>query len=70
VLLYKSRLGHMSCKLRSKWEGSFIITEIFPYGAVEIKEESSNSSFKVNGHCLRIFNENQDMMNKIGSPYE
>ena len=64
VLLYKSRLGHMSGKLRSKWQGPFIITEIFPYGAVEIKEEISKSAFKVNGHRLRIFNENQDMVNK------
>ena len=64
VLLYNSRLGHMSGKLRAKWEGPFIVTEIFPYGAVEIKEESSNSAFKVNGHHLRIFNENQDMVNK------
>ena len=35
-----------------------------PYGAVEIKEESSARTFKVNGHRLRIFNENQDMLNK------
>ena len=31
---------------------------------MEIKEETSNSAFKVNGHRLRIFNENQDMVNK------
>jgi len=40
VLLYKSKLGHMSGKLRSTWEGPFIVTKIFPYGAVEIKEKS------------------------------
>ena len=28
------------------------------------KEESSARTFKVNGHRLRIFNENQDMLNK------
>ncbi|XP_052735504.1 uncharacterized protein LOC128197488 [Vigna angularis] len=64
VLLYKSRVGPMSGKLRSKWEGQFIVTQVFPYGAVEIKEESSDRIFKVNGHRLRIFNENQDMLNK------
>ncbi|XP_052725970.1 uncharacterized protein LOC128194419 [Vigna angularis] len=32
--------------------------------SVEIKEESSDRIFKVNGHRLRIFNENQDMLNK------
>jgi len=30
----------MSGKLRSTWEGPFIVTKIFPYGAVEIKEKS------------------------------
>ncbi|XP_017413126.2 uncharacterized protein LOC108324700 [Vigna angularis] len=64
VLLYKSRIGPMSGKLLSKWEGPFIVTQVFPYGAVEIKEESSDRIFKVNGHRLRIFNENQDMLNK------
>ena len=37
-----------------------IVKEVFPYGAVEIKEESSERTFKVNRHRLRIFNENQD----------
>jgi len=46
------------------WEEPFIVTKVFPYGAVEIKEESSERTFKVNGHRLRIFNENQDMVNK------
>jgi len=64
VLLYKSKLGHMSGKLHSTWEGPYIVTKVFPYGAVEIKEESSARTFKVNGHRLRIFNENQDMLNK------
>ena len=65
VLLYKSKLGHMSGKLRSTWEGPFIVTEAFLYGVVEIKEESSERTFKVNRHRLRIFNENQDMVNKM-----
>ena len=65
MLLYKSKLGHMSGKLHSTWEGPFIVIEVFPYGVVEIKEESSERTFKVNGHHLRIFNENQDMLNKM-----
>ena len=64
VLLYKSKLGLMSGKLRSTWEGPFIVTKVFHYGAVEIKEESSKRTFKFNWHRLRIFNENQDMLNK------
>ena len=45
MLLYKSKFGHMSGKLRSTWEGPYIVTEVFPYGAVEIKEESSGKNF-------------------------
>ena len=37
VLLYNSRLGLMSDKLRSKWIGPFVVTNVFPYGTVEIK---------------------------------
>ena len=41
VLLYKSMIGPMSGKLCSKWEGPFVVIEVFPYGVVEIKKESS-----------------------------
>ena len=40
VLLYNSRLGLMSGKLRSKWIGPFVVTNVFPYGTVEIESES------------------------------
>ena len=59
-----TKKNKIATKWKLNWEGPFIIIEIFPYGAVEIKEESSNSAFKVNGHRLLIFNENQDMINK------
>jgi len=36
VLLYDSRLYLFSGKLRSQWTGSYIISHVFPYGAVEI----------------------------------
>jgi len=49
-LLYNSRL-----KLRSKWIGPFVVTNVFPYGTVEIKIESTDKSFKVNGHLLKPF---------------
>ena len=50
VLLYNSRIGLMSGKLRSKWIGPFVVNNIFPYGTVEIKSESTDKSFVVNGH--------------------
>nr|KYP35421.1 Pol polyprotein [Cajanus cajan] len=55
VLLYNSRLGLMGGKLCSKWIRPFIVTNVFPYGIVEIKSESTDKSFKVNGHCLKPF---------------
>ena len=38
VLLYNSRLGLMGCKLRSKWISPFVLTNVYPYGVVEIKK--------------------------------
>ena len=57
VLLYNSRLKLLPGKLRSRWLGPFVITNIFPYGAVEIKNESTNKSLKVNGNQLKPFYE-------------
>ncbi|RDX85942.1 Gag-Pol polyprotein, partial [Mucuna pruriens] len=37
-------------KLRSRWDEPFIVTNIFPYGAVELRDEANNMIFKVNGH--------------------
>ena len=37
VLLYNSRLGLNGGKLRSKCIGPFIVTNVYPCGAVEIK---------------------------------
>jgi len=37
ILLYNSRLGLMRGKLRSKGIGPFEVTNVYPYGAVEIK---------------------------------
>ena len=53
VLLYNSRLGLMGGKLQSKWIGPFVVTNVYPYGAVEIKSQSTDKSFKVNGHRLK-----------------
>ncbi|RDY05599.1 hypothetical protein CR513_10544, partial [Mucuna pruriens] len=44
-------------KLRSIWDGPFVITNVFPYGAIELKDEHTNSTFQVNGHKLKLFHE-------------
>ena len=57
VLLYDSRLKLMPGKLRSKWIGPFIVTNVFPYGAVEIQNNKTSKVLKVNGHRLKLFYE-------------
>ncbi|RDX70289.1 hypothetical protein CR513_50490, partial [Mucuna pruriens] len=45
VLLFNSRLKLIAVKLRSIWDGPFVITHVFPYGVVELKDEHTNSTF-------------------------
>ena len=58
VLLFNSRLKLIAGKLRSRWDGPFIITNVFSHGAVEIKDAATGRSFRVNGHQLKEFHEN------------
>ncbi|GKD27987.1 reverse transcriptase domain-containing protein [Tanacetum coccineum] len=45
VLLFNSRLKLFSGKLKSRWSGPFTITEVFPYGTVELSQ-TSGPNFK------------------------
>jgi len=65
VLLYNSTLGLMGGRLRSKWIGPFVVTNVYPYGVVEIKRKSTDKSFKVNGHHLKPFLSNPALMDTI-----
>jgi len=55
VLLYHSRLKLFRGKLRSRWIGPFVVSNVFPYGAVEITCLETNKVLKVNGHRLKPF---------------
>ena len=57
VLLFNSKLKLFACKLRSKWQGPYTVTEIFPHGAIEIEDESGYR-FKVNGQRLKAYFDN------------
>ncbi|RDX61567.1 Retrovirus-related Pol polyprotein, partial [Mucuna pruriens] len=46
VLLFNSRLKLIAGKLRSRWDGPFVITNVFPYGVVQLKDEQSNNTFQ------------------------
>ncbi|GJS86623.1 hypothetical protein Tco_0769259 [Tanacetum coccineum] len=38
VLLFNSRLKIFSGKLKTRWTGPFTITQVFPYGTVELSQ--------------------------------
>ncbi|GKB81601.1 reverse transcriptase domain-containing protein [Tanacetum coccineum] len=54
VLLFNSRLKMFSGKLKSRWSGPFTITQVFPYGTVELSQ-NSGPNFKVNGHRIKHY---------------
>ncbi|GKD53925.1 hypothetical protein Tco_1287312 [Tanacetum coccineum] len=41
-------------KLRSRWSGPFTITQVFPYGIVELSQ-ANGPNFKVNGHRVKHY---------------
>nr|GEU40255.1 retrovirus-related Pol polyprotein from transposon 17.6 [Tanacetum cinerariifolium] len=54
VLLFNSRLKILSGKLKSRWSGPFTISQVFPYGTVELSQPDG-PNFKVNGHRLKHY---------------
>ncbi|XP_070672247.1 uncharacterized protein [Malus domestica] len=57
VLLFSSRLRLFLGKLCSRGPGPFVITNIFPHGAVEIQSAKTGNGFKVNGNRLKPYYE-------------
>nr|GEV38292.1 reverse transcriptase domain-containing protein [Tanacetum cinerariifolium] len=54
VLLFNSRLKIFSGKLKTRWSGPFTITQVFPYGTVELSQ-TDRPNFKVNCHKLKHY---------------
>ncbi|RDX98286.1 hypothetical protein CR513_18808, partial [Mucuna pruriens] len=57
VLLFNSHLKLIAGKLHSRWDGPFVITNVFPYDGIKLKDEYTNSTFQVNGHQIKLFHE-------------
>ena len=55
VWLFNSRLRLFPGKLRSRWDGPFIVTQVFPHGAIELKNPKQGNTFKVNGQRLKPY---------------
>ncbi|GKB67718.1 reverse transcriptase domain-containing protein [Tanacetum coccineum] len=43
VLLFNSRLKIFSGKLKTRWSGPFTVTQVFPYGTVELSQNSNSN---------------------------
>nr|GEV29004.1 reverse transcriptase domain-containing protein [Tanacetum cinerariifolium] len=54
VLLFNSRLKIFSGKLKTRWSGPFTITQVFPYGTIELSQ-LNGLNFKVNGHHVKHY---------------
>ncbi|KAJ9538638.1 LOW QUALITY PROTEIN: hypothetical protein OSB04_031371 [Centaurea solstitialis] len=56
VLMYQTRFKFSLGKLKSRWICPYVILKAYPSGYVDLMTESG--SFKVNGHRLKLYNEN------------
>nr|GEX16894.1 hypothetical protein [Tanacetum cinerariifolium] len=54
VLLFNSRLKIFSGKLKTRWSGPFTITQVYPYGTIELSQPNG-PNFKVNGHRVKHY---------------
>nr|GEX89727.1 reverse transcriptase domain-containing protein [Tanacetum cinerariifolium] len=54
VLLFNSRLKIFFGKLESRWSGPFTISQVYPYGTVELSQPDG-PNFKVNGHRVKHY---------------
>ena len=55
VLLFNSRLKFFPGKLKSRWSGPFQVIKVFPHGAVELMDEKTGRTFKVNGQRVKHY---------------
>jgi hypothetical protein len=75
VLLYRSRLRFFAGKLLSKWEGPYVIVEVYRSGAIKIASLKDDSTQVVNGQRLKhyifgdSYNEDVDVIETV-SPKE
>jgi hypothetical protein len=75
VLLYRSRLIFFAGKLLSKWEGPFVIVEVYRSGAIKIALLKDDTTQVVNGKRLKhyisgdSYNEDVDVIETV-SPEE
>ncbi|XP_015955198.1 uncharacterized protein LOC107479584 [Arachis duranensis] len=55
VLVYNSKLKIFPGKLKSKWTGPFLVTNVSPYGSLELLNEATKDTFMANGHKAKHY---------------
>ena len=55
VLLYRSHLRFFARKLISKWEGPFVVEEVYRSGAIKINNFQGTNPQVVNGQSLKYY---------------
>ncbi|XP_069150347.1 uncharacterized protein [Solanum lycopersicum] len=68
VFLYNSRLHLFLGKLKSKWTGPYLVTQLFPHGAVELETKEGVRS-KVNGQRRKIYYGHAESANEVIEAY-
>jgi hypothetical protein len=69
--LYRSRLRFFAGKLLSKWEGPFVIEEVYHSGVVKIASLKDNTTQVVNGQRIKhyiardSYNEDVDVIQMV-----
>ncbi|XP_043714537.1 uncharacterized protein LOC122662898 [Telopea speciosissima] len=53
VWLFNSKLRLFPGKLRSRWDGPFVVVSVAPHGAIEIMNPQNGKTFKINGQRLK-----------------
>lgn len=53
--LFNSRLKLFPGKLKSRWDGPYVITRVYPHGAIEIRYPCDGQVSKVNGQQLKPY---------------
>ena len=68
VHLDNYRLRWLPGKLKSKWTGPYLITQLFPHGAVEL-ETKEGLRFKVNGERIELYFGHTESENEVVEAY-
>ena len=68
VLLYISRFLLFSGKLKYKWTGPYLVTQLFPHREVEL-ETKEGVRFKVNEQGIKIYFGHAESPNKVFEAY-